>query len=140
MRKDCRAQKSSHHKKFEKAEKAIDGNEDDLVLCSLMSESKKESKKKKLWFTEDVKQPLEAVMLCTINNDTFFCSQRIPGLETQEYNAIQSTMTLASMTSPTSMCPSKIALVLCLLSRKTRAKSRYGKLMELNRFIHFGLL
>ena len=54
MSKDCWALKNSHFKKFEKAEKAIDGDEDDLVLCSLMSESKKEIKKKKVRFMEDV--------------------------------------------------------------------------------------
>ena len=38
-----------------------------------MSDSKtKESKKKKVWFAEDVKQPSEAGMMCTINGNTFF--------------------------------------------------------------------
>ena len=47
MSKDCWAQKSGHNKKFEKVEKAIDRDKDDVVLCLLMSENKKESKKKK---------------------------------------------------------------------------------------------
>ena len=38
--KDCGARKNSSYKKFEKAEKAIDG--DELVLCSLMRDNKKE--------------------------------------------------------------------------------------------------
>ena len=46
MRKDCLAQKYCHNEKFEKAEKAIDGVEDDVVMCLLMSKNKKESKKK----------------------------------------------------------------------------------------------
>ena len=67
-------------KKFKKAERAIDGDEDELVLCSLMRESKKENvKKKKVQFAEDVKQLSEAGMMCTIDGNTFFCSQRIPG-------------------------------------------------------------
>ena len=37
-----------------------------------MSESKKECKKKKVWFMEDVKQPSEAGLICTIDGDTFF--------------------------------------------------------------------
>ena len=61
-----------HYKKFQKAEEAIEGDEDDLLLCLFMSESKKESKKKKVWFAEDVKQPSEAGMMCTIDSDTFF--------------------------------------------------------------------
>ena len=47
MSKDCQVPKNGHYKKFAKAEKAIDGDEDNLVLCSLTSESKKETKKKK---------------------------------------------------------------------------------------------
>ena len=43
-----------------------------MVLCLLMSESKKECKKKRVWFTEDLKQPLETGMICTIDDDTFF--------------------------------------------------------------------
>ena len=62
-----------HYKKFQKAEEAIDGDEDDLLLCLfMMSESKKEIKKKTVRFVEDVKQPLEAGMMCTIDGDTFF--------------------------------------------------------------------
>ena len=72
MSKDCWAQKNGHYKKFEKAERAIGGDEDDLVLCLLMRESKKEIKKKKVRFMEDIKQSLEAGMMCTIDGDTFF--------------------------------------------------------------------
>ena len=50
----------------------IDGDEDDMVLCSLMSENKKECKKVR--FAEDVKQPSEAGIMCTIDGDTYFCS------------------------------------------------------------------
>ena len=43
------------------------------MLCSLLRENKiKENKKKKVWFMEDVKQTLEAGMMCTINGNTFF--------------------------------------------------------------------
>ena len=48
MSNDCQAQKYSHHKKFEKAEKAFDGDGYDLVLCLMMSESKKGCKKNNL--------------------------------------------------------------------------------------------
>ena len=72
MSKNCWARKYGHHKKFKKAERYIDGDEDDMVLCSLTKENKKENAKKKVWFTEDVKQPLEAGIMCTINSDTFF--------------------------------------------------------------------
>ena len=64
--------KFSHHKKFEKAERAIDGDEDDIVLCSLTKENNEENTKKKVWLMEDVKQPLEAGMMGTIDGDTFF--------------------------------------------------------------------
>ena len=56
--------KKGHYKEFEKAEKAIDGDEDDLMLCLLMSESKNECKKKKVWFPEGLKQPPEAGIMC----------------------------------------------------------------------------
>ena len=72
MSKDYWAQKYHHHEKFEKAEKDIDGDEDVLVLCLLTSECKKESKNKKVLFVEDVKQPSESCMMCTIDGDTFF--------------------------------------------------------------------
>ena len=47
LSKDCWAWKNVHYKNFDKAERAINGDEDDLVLCLLTSESKKEIKKKK---------------------------------------------------------------------------------------------
>ena len=72
MSKDCQARKNDHYKKFEKAERAFDGDEDDMVLCLLMSEGKKESKKKKVLFTQDLKQPSKVGMMCTIDGDTFF--------------------------------------------------------------------
>ena len=46
MSKVCRAWKYGHHKKFEKAERAVDGDKDDMVLCSLPKESKKMQKRK----------------------------------------------------------------------------------------------
>ena len=42
------------------------------MLCQLMSKCKKENKKKKVRFAEDVKRPSEAGMMCTINGDIFF--------------------------------------------------------------------
>ena len=59
-------------KKFEKAEKAIDGDEDEVVLCLLMMACRRVSVKKKVWFAEDVKQPSKAGMMCTINVDSFY--------------------------------------------------------------------
>ena len=70
--KDCRTWNNGHSKIFEKVERTIDINEDDLVLCLLTSETKKGTKKKKVRFAEDVKQPLEGGMMSTINGDTFF--------------------------------------------------------------------
>ena len=125
--------------KFEEAEKAIDRDEHDLVLCLLINESKKEIKQKIVWFAEDVEQPLEACMMCTINGDTFFCSQRIPRLETQVHHVISPTMTLAYMMSPTLMSPSNVASVSCPLQRYASTKSRCGKSMGLNRSIHYDL-
>ena len=43
MSKDSSVQKYGHHKKIEKAERAIDRDEDHIVLCSLTKENKKES-------------------------------------------------------------------------------------------------
>ena len=72
MSKDCWEQKyGNNYKKFEKGEKAIDGDENDVVLCLLMTENKKENVKK-VQFAEDVKQPSEAGMICTIHSDTFY--------------------------------------------------------------------
>ena len=43
----------------------------------LMSESKtKENEKKKVWFVEDVKQPSEAGMMCTIDGNTFLFTKK----------------------------------------------------------------
>ena len=102
-------------KKIEKAKRAIDRDEDEVVLCLLTKENKKENAKKKVWFMEDVKQPSKAGMMCTIDGDTFFCSQRILGSETEVHHAISPMTILASMMSPTSTIPSKVAPVLCLL-------------------------
>ena len=46
---------------------------DELVLCSLLRDSKKEKnrKKKKVWFMVNVKQSLLAGMMCTIGSNTF---------------------------------------------------------------------
>ena len=71
MSKDCWAWMYGH-KKIEKAERAIKRDEDDVVFCLLMSESKKECKIKKVWFPEDVKQPLEASKMCIIDCDTLY--------------------------------------------------------------------
>ena len=103
-----------------------------MVMCWLTGENKKECKNKKVWFTEDVKQPFEAGMMCTIDGDTFFYSQRIPGSDTQVHYAISPTIILAYMTSLTSMSQSKVALILSLLWRRTSYKSRYIKSWGLN--------
>ena len=72
MSQDCREQKSSNNKRYERAEKTIDGYKDDLVSCLLMMENKKENVKKRVWLAEDFKQPSEADMMCNIDGDTFF--------------------------------------------------------------------
>ena len=73
MSEDCRDWKyDNNYKKFEKAEKNIDGDEHDMVLCLLTMENKKEYANKKIWFIDGVKQPLEAGMMCTIDSDTFY--------------------------------------------------------------------
>ena len=51
--------------------KSVGKEEDDLVLCLLMLENKKENVQKKVKFFEDVKQPSKVGMLCTIDGDTF---------------------------------------------------------------------
>ena len=49
MSKDCQDRKyGNNYKKFKTAEKAIEGDEDDVVLCLLMMESEKENVKKKM--------------------------------------------------------------------------------------------
>ena len=60
----CRERKYDNNKQYEKAEKAIDGDEHDLVLCLLSTENKKEDVKKQVWS--------EADMLCMIDGDTIF--------------------------------------------------------------------
>ena len=43
------------------------------MLCSLTSECRtKKNEKKKVRFVDDIKQPFEAGMMCTINGNTFF--------------------------------------------------------------------
>ena len=52
MSKDCRSWRNGSYKKFEKAERAVDEDGDELVLCSLMRDSKKKIAKRKrfgLW-------------------------------------------------------------------------------------------
>ena len=71
--------KKGHYKKFEKAKKAVDGDEDDLMLCSLMRASKTKENKK-VWFAEDVKQSSEAGVICTIDGNTFFLFTKHTGI------------------------------------------------------------
>ena len=59
-----------------------------MVLCSLPTKNKKESVKKKVLFTEDVKEPFKAGMMCTIDSDTFYSFTKIPGKETEVHHAI----------------------------------------------------
>ena len=85
-----------------------------MVLCFLTTENTKQNAKKKVWFVEDVKQPSVAGMMCNIDGE-IFCSQRIPGSETQVHPAVSPMMILSSMMSPISMSPFNKTLVLCLL-------------------------
>ena len=55
-RRDCKDQQNGCEKKNKKGKKAIDGDDDELVLCSFM---------------EDVMMPTQAALLCTIDGDTF---------------------------------------------------------------------
>ena len=102
MSQDCRERKHGNERRYEKAEKALDNKEDDLVFCSLTMEKKKENVKKKVWFAENVKQPSETGMMCTINGDTFFYSQRIHGLETLVHHVTSQTIIPVYSTSSTS--------------------------------------
>ena len=43
---------------------------------------KKKNVKEKVWIMENVKQPAEVGIMCAIDGDTFFLSQRVYGLET----------------------------------------------------------
>ena len=80
MGKDCIDRKYGNKKK--KAEKTIDGDDDDLVLGLLTTKNKKLNVKKKVQFTEDIIESSEVGIMCTNDGDTFFHSQRTPGLET----------------------------------------------------------
>ena len=62
----------NNKKRYKKAEKAVDEDEDDLVLCSIMTEIKAENVRKKVRFTQDFKSPLEADIMCAINRGIFF--------------------------------------------------------------------
>ena len=57
---------------MKKQKKAVDEDGgDDFVLCSLRLENKKGEVKKKVWFVENVKMPMEAGMVCTIDGKAF---------------------------------------------------------------------
>ena len=45
-------------------------------FCSFTTENKEEYAKTKVWFMEDVKEPLKIGMMCTINGDTFYSFMR----------------------------------------------------------------
>ena len=64
--------KYNDKKKNEKLEEVVDVDDDESVLCSLKIENKNEKVKKKIRFLENVKLPMEAGMLYTINDDTFY--------------------------------------------------------------------
>ena len=64
--------KNNKEKKNEKTEKAVDENNDDnFALCSLMLGYEKENVKKKVQFMENIKMPIEACVLCTIDGEIF---------------------------------------------------------------------
>ena len=54
---DCRERKYGNNKKYQKAVN-LDSNEDDLVLCSLSTENKKENVKKKFGLQKMLNSPL----------------------------------------------------------------------------------
>ena len=70
MSNDCHMRKSNETRS-EKAEKAVDGDDDELVF-SLFTSKNKKKKKKKVWFVEDVKMPVEVEILFNINGDTLY--------------------------------------------------------------------
>ena len=138
MSKDCREWKYDHHKKIEKAERAIDVDEDDVVLCSLMSDCKKECKNKKVWFMEDLKQPSEAGMMWMIEDDTFFWFMENTWIRDSgaSCHITNDDTRLYSITNIDNL--SKVPLVLCPLRKRGSYESRYAKLMGLNGSIHYG--
>ena len=71
MNQDCKGRKYGHNNKNLWKQKNCWWNADELVPCLLTLKHKKENVKKKLWFVEDVKQPSDACVMCSINGDTF---------------------------------------------------------------------
>ena len=69
----------------------------------------------------------------------FYCLQRIPRLETQVHNVISPTMILTYMMSLTSMSPSRVVPMLCLLQKRASYKSRYVKSLGLSGSTLYGL-
>ena len=65
---------------------------------------KKRKIKKKVQFADNVKMPKKASMLCTIDGNTFFHSQRTHGLDSQEHSVTSQIMIPVSSMSlaPTS--------------------------------------
>ena len=55
MSKDCKERKYNNEKKNEKAEKAVEGGNDDLIQCLLKIEIKKEKVKNKVNIVENIK-------------------------------------------------------------------------------------
>ena len=76
-------------------------------------ELKKENVKKKVWFVKDVKQTMEASMMCAIDGETFFCSQRIHGSEILVHHVTSQMIIQVYLTSLTSMSQFKEALGTC---------------------------
>ena len=73
MSQDCWERKYCNNNKiFKKADKAVDGDKDNIVSCLLTTKDKKDNVKKKVWYLEVVKQPSEAGMMCFINGDMFY--------------------------------------------------------------------
>ena len=78
------SKRTAMKEKNEKAKKAVDGDDDSSALSSFMSENiQKEKVKKKVQLVENVKLSME--VCCTQSIVTFFCLQRIHGLETLKH-------------------------------------------------------
>ena len=126
-------------KKIEKAERAIKRDEDDVVFCLLMSESKKECKIKKVWFPEDVKQPLEASKMCIIDCDTLylFMNNTCIGDSGASCHITNDDKGLYDIANIDESIQGSSSIMLAM--KKGSSKSRHAKTIGLNGSILYGL-
>ena len=82
-----------------------------MGLCSLTTENKKENAKKKVWFVEDVKQPSEVGMMCTIGGDALYSFMRNTWIGDSSASCHITNDNTTCMMSPTSMSCFKESLM-----------------------------